>query len=108
MAERSARNADAERRARDHRTPGGTRGGGARDDRPRRNGHGGSTAARRGTPVAAAGEVHDGGDWGRIAAGGSRDLRALGRMFALIAEQPNLRWMNVETTAPGITFGSTR
>jgi exopolysaccharide biosynthesis protein len=26
-------------------------------------------------------------------------------MFALIAGQPNLRWMNVETTAPGITFG---
>ena len=26
-------------------------------------------------------------------------------MFALIAAQPNLRWMNVETTAPGITFG---
>jgi hypothetical protein len=57
------------------------------------------------TPVAAVGEVHDGGDWGRIAAGGTRDLRALGRMFALIAAQSNLRWMNVETTAPGITFG---
>jgi hypothetical protein len=57
------------------------------------------------TPVAAVGEVHDGGDWGRIAAGGTRDLRALERMFALIASQPNLRWMNVETTAPGITFG---
>jgi len=36
---------------------------------------------------------------------GTRDLRALAKMFALIAVQPNLRWMNVETTAPGITFG---
>jgi len=57
------------------------------------------------TPVAAVGEVHDGGDWYRIAAEGSRDLRALGWMFASIAEQPRLRWMNVETTAPGMTFG---
>jgi len=58
-----------------------------------------------GTPVAAVGEVHDGADWGRILASGTRDLRALMQMFALIAAQPNLRWMNVETTAPGITFG---
>jgi hypothetical protein len=58
-----------------------------------------------GTPVAAVGEVHDGVDWGRILRSGTRDLHALTRMFALIAAQPNLRWMNVETTAPGITFG---
>jgi hypothetical protein len=58
-----------------------------------------------GTPVAAVGEVHDGGDWGRIVGSGTRDLRALAHMFGLIARQPNLRWMNVETTAPGITFG---
>jgi exopolysaccharide biosynthesis protein len=58
-----------------------------------------------GTPVAAVGEVHDGGDWGRMLTAGTRDLRALARMFAMIAVQPNLRWMNVETTAPGITFG---
>lgn len=58
-----------------------------------------------GTPVAAVGEVHDGGDWGRIRTAGTRDLAALAQMFARIAEQPNLRWMNVETTAPGITFG---
>lgn len=58
-----------------------------------------------GTPVAAVGEVHDGGDWGRMLRSGTRDLHALAHMFALIAAQPNLRWMNVETTAPGITFG---
>lgn len=58
-----------------------------------------------GTPVAAVGEVHDGGDWGRIHTSGTRDLRAFEHMFALIAGQPNLRWMNLETTAPGITFG---
>ncbi len=58
-----------------------------------------------GTPVAAVGEVHDGYDWGRIFSSGTRDLRALAHMFASIAKQPNLRWMNVETTAPGITFG---
>ncbi len=58
-----------------------------------------------GTPVAAVGEVHDGIDWGRIFGSGTRDLRALAHMFGLIAQQPNLRWMNVETTAPGITFG---
>jgi exopolysaccharide biosynthesis protein len=58
-----------------------------------------------GTPVAAVGEVHDGVDWGRMLTAGTRDLRALAKMFALIAVQPNLRWMNVETTAPGITFG---
>jgi len=58
-----------------------------------------------GTPVAAVGEVHDGDNWNRIISSGSRDLRALAKMFALIAGQANLRWMNVETTAPGITFG---
>ena len=58
-----------------------------------------------GTPVATVGEVHDGYDWSRIFSSGTRDLRALAHMFALIAKQPNLRWMNVETTAPGITFG---
>jgi exopolysaccharide biosynthesis protein len=58
-----------------------------------------------GTPVAAVGEVHDGADWGRTLHDGTRDLRALGRMFALIATQSNLRWANVETTAPGVTFG---
>lgn len=58
-----------------------------------------------GTPVAAVGEVHDGTDWGRIFGSGTRDLRALAHLFGLIAKQPNLRWMNVETTAPGITFG---
>ena len=58
-----------------------------------------------GTPVAAVGEVHDGLDWSRTLTDGTRGLRALAHMFALIAVQPNLRWMNVETTAPGITFG---
>ena len=58
-----------------------------------------------GTPVAAVGEVHDDPDWSRILTSGTRDLRALAHMFASIAGQPNLRWMNVETTAPGITFG---
>jgi hypothetical protein len=58
-----------------------------------------------GTPVAAVGEVHDGIDWGHILGSGTRDLRALTHMFGLIAAQPNKRWMNVETTAPGITFG---
>jgi exopolysaccharide biosynthesis protein len=58
-----------------------------------------------GTPVAAVGEVHDGLNWNHMLASGSRDLRAVVRMFALIARQPNHRWMNVDTTAPGITFG---
>jgi exopolysaccharide biosynthesis protein len=58
-----------------------------------------------GTPVSAVGEVHDGANWNNILLNGTRDLRALTRMFALIAKQPNHRWMNVETTAPGITFG---
>ena len=58
-----------------------------------------------GTPVAAVGEVHDGVNWNRMIGNGSRDLRAVLRMFALMARQPNHRWMNVDTTAPGITFG---
>ncbi len=58
-----------------------------------------------GTPVAAVGEVHDGLDWNHLFFEGTRDLRALARMFSAIADQPNHRWMNVETTAPGITFG---
>jgi len=58
-----------------------------------------------GTPVAAVGEVHDGLNWNHLLESGSRDLRAVLRMFALIARQPNHRWMNVDTTAPGITFG---
>jgi exopolysaccharide biosynthesis protein len=58
-----------------------------------------------GTPVAAVGEVHDGLNWSQIFSSGTRDLRALSRMFALIARQPDHRWMNIETTAPGVTFG---
>jgi len=58
-----------------------------------------------GTPVAAVGEVHDGTTWARMLTDGTRDLRALARMFSTIADQPDKRWMNVETTAPGITFG---
>ncbi len=57
------------------------------------------------TTLTATGEVHDGGDWTRILGAGTRDLRAFARMFALLAAQPNLHWMKLETTAPGITFG---
>jgi exopolysaccharide biosynthesis protein len=58
-----------------------------------------------GVAALAVGEVHDVHDWPAALAGGTRDSRALFHMFGLIASQPRLRWMNVETTAPGITFG---
>ncbi len=52
-------------------------------------------------PLALTGEVHDMHD----AALGSRDLRMVADMIGKIAAQPNLRWTNVETTAPGIIYG---
>jgi exopolysaccharide biosynthesis protein len=52
-------------------------------------------------PLALTGEVHDVHDWTI----GSRDLRMLGDMVTRIGTRPNLRWSNVETTAPGIVYG---
>jgi exopolysaccharide biosynthesis protein len=52
-------------------------------------------------PLALTGEVRDGVDPSH----GSRDLRMIGDMVARIAAQPNLRWSNVETTAPGVVYG---
>ncbi len=52
-------------------------------------------------PLALTGEAHDGVD----PAQGSRDLHMIADMVNRIAAQPNLRWSNVETTAPGIVYG---
>ena len=52
-------------------------------------------------PLALTGEVHDVRDW----TGGSRDLRMLAAMIERIGTRPNLRWTNVETTAPGVVYG---
>ena len=52
-------------------------------------------------PLALTGEVHDVRDW----TSGSRDVRMLAAMIERIGTQPNLRWTNVETTAPGIVYG---
>ena len=72
--------------------------------------HGIGTAGITGTvdtaiPVEIAGEVHDDGGWTRALGAGTNDLRALAKLFGAIASQPNLKWMKVETTAPGIAFG---
>ncbi len=60
-----------------------------------------ATLMPAGVPLALTGEVHDIVD----PAHGSRDLRMLADMIGRIGVQPNLRWTNVETTAPGIVYG---
>jgi exopolysaccharide biosynthesis protein len=60
-----------------------------------------ATLLPAGVPLALTGEVHDVHDW----TAGSRDLRMLGDMAARIGAQPNLRWTNIETTAPGVVYG---
>jgi exopolysaccharide biosynthesis protein len=59
----------------------------------------------RAIPVDVSGEVHDAGGWARAFGAGTNDLRALAKLFGAVASQPNLKWMKVETTAPGIAFG---
>jgi len=60
-----------------------------------------ATLMPAGVPLALTGEVHDVRDWTL----GSRDLGMLAAMIQRIGVQPNLRWTNVETTAPGIVYG---
>ncbi len=60
-----------------------------------------ATLMPAGIPMALTGEVHDLTD----PLHGSRDLRMLSDMIDRIGAQPNLRWSNVETTAPGILYG---
>jgi exopolysaccharide biosynthesis protein len=60
-----------------------------------------ATLLPAGVPLALTGEVHDLHDWTL----GSRDLRMVAAMIARIGAQPNLRWSNVETTAPGVVYG---
>jgi exopolysaccharide biosynthesis protein len=60
-----------------------------------------ATLMPAGVPLALTGEVHDVHDWTL----GSRDLGLLAAMIERIGAQPNLRWTNVETTAPGIVYG---
>ena len=52
-------------------------------------------------PLALTGEVHD----VRDPTQGSRDLGLLAMLIEKIAAQPNVRWSNVETTAPGVVYG---
>ncbi|WP_317997358.1 phosphodiester glycosidase family protein [Vulcanimicrobium alpinum] len=58
-----------------------------------------------GVPLELRGEIDDVRDWAAFPKEGTRDARALVRMVTSIAEQPNLKWVNVDTTAPGVTFG---
>ncbi len=60
-----------------------------------------ATLMPAGIPMALTGEVHDLTD----PSSGSRDLRMLADMVSRIGVQPNLRWSNVETTAPGVVYG---
>jgi len=56
-------------------------------------------------PLTVAGEIHDVAGWSHLAASGTHDLRALTHLFGEMASQPNLKWLKLETTAPGIAFG---
>jgi exopolysaccharide biosynthesis protein len=60
-----------------------------------------ATLMPAGIPLALTGEVHD----VRDPLLGSRDLGMIAAMIERIGVQPNLRWSNVETTAPGIVYG---
>jgi exopolysaccharide biosynthesis protein len=57
-----------------------------------------------GIPADFSGEVHDlagGAAWLRS---GSNDLRRVARLLARIADEPNVRAVHVETTAPGLAY----
>jgi exopolysaccharide biosynthesis protein len=56
-------------------------------------------------PLTLAGEVHDPAGWTHLFAGGSHDLRALAHLFEMMASQANVKWLKLETTAPGVQFG---
>lgn len=56
-------------------------------------------------PLTLSGEVHDAAGWTHLLAGDSHDLHALVHLFEMMASQANVRWLKLETTAPGVTFG---
>jgi len=56
-------------------------------------------------PLTFAGEIHDAAGWSHLLASGTRDLRAYTHLFGQMAAQENLKWLKIETTAPGIVFG---
>jgi exopolysaccharide biosynthesis protein len=53
----------------------------------------------------AAGEVHDVTNWNQALRSGTRNLRAVARVYDMIAPTPHLHWISVEATAPGVAFG---
>ena len=59
----------------------------------------------RAIPLTLAGEIHDPAGWLHLLGSGTSDLRAFTRLFGKMASQDNVKWMKIETTAPGIVFG---
>ncbi|MFN2450021.1 MAG: phosphodiester glycosidase family protein [Candidatus Baltobacteraceae bacterium] len=57
-----------------------------------------------GLPLQLSGEVHDVHDWNLALRTGTPNLRGVARVFGMIASTPQLRWLRLETTAPGIAF----
>ena len=56
-------------------------------------------------PLQLAGEVYDVRNWNDALRNGTPNLRALARVYDMISSTPNLRWIRLETTAPGVAFG---
>ncbi|HET7815596.1 MAG TPA: phosphodiester glycosidase family protein [Candidatus Baltobacteraceae bacterium] len=55
-------------------------------------------------PLQIAGEAHDVHNWNNALRVGSRAMRGLARAYDLIAPTDRLRYVKLETTAPGITY----
>lgn len=56
-------------------------------------------------PVQIAGEVHDVRNWNRALREGTKNLRAVARVYDMISPTANLRWIKLEANAPGVAFG---
>lgn len=66
---------------------------------------GGERPQVRNVPFDVVGEVHDVREFGRALVDGSADLRGLGEVIGLMADEPRVKWIEADTTAPGIAFG---
>jgi exopolysaccharide biosynthesis protein len=56
-------------------------------------------------PLTVAGEIHDPAGWSHLLGSGTSDLHSLAHLFGQMASQEHVKWMKIETTAPGIVFG---
>lgn len=68
-------------------------------------GSAGLDAQMDGVPLHFSGEADDITRWSDALRIGTPDLRALARIYGMIAPTADLKWINLQTIAPGIAFG---